>query len=212
MKYTSSSFLLGMVAGAAGMAALAMLRRKRRDKRAAPRRFGGAILLRPEQFDRYTELHDSVWEGVLNRMHRSNMRNFTIYYHKETNTMFSHFEWIGNWAAKSCEEEHALLESDMKAIADDPVTREWWAMCEPCQKPFSQWPAGAKNLSQGGEGDWWAPLQCLNHCGHWPVEYSELNRDPDFIPQNPKGKTTNQPKVVANHFTFTSRKPEEREQ
>lgn len=209
-----SPFMIGVATGAAGMVILAMLRRKLRERRSAPRRFGGAIKLRPEQFDRYTELHDAVWEDVLERMFKSNMRNFTIYYHKETNTMFSHFEWIGHWGngVASPEDEHALFESDMKAIADDPVTREWWALCEPCQTPFSQWPSGAKYLSQGGEGDWWAPLDCLAHCGHWPVEYAGRHRDPDFVPQNPTGRTTNQPIAIDSKFIVGPIKPGKREQ
>jgi L-rhamnose mutarotase len=214
MKSNSSSLSLGLALGIAGMAVLVMRRRQQRATRTAPRRFGGAIKLLPHQFDRYTELHDSVWEGVLDRMYKSNMRNFIIYFHKETSTMFSHFEWIGHWDAsvRSPEDEHALFVADMKAIADDPVTREWWALCEPCQQPFSQWPVGAKSLSEGGEGDWWAPLDCLNHCGYWPVEYSDRNRDPDFQPQNPKGRTMAQPKAVDIRVILQNSKPSVREQ
>ena len=166
------------------------------NSHAAPRRFGAAIRLVPEQFDRYTELHDAVWDAVLDRMYQSNIRNFTIYFHKETNTMFQHFEWIGHWKQSSSlskEEESALFEADMKAIAEDPITREWWIECEPCQEPFAQFPKGAKPPSAGGSDDWWAPLVCLNHCGYWPVQYSTASRDPDFVPQNPRRSTTTQP-------------------
>ena len=166
------------------------------EERQAPRRFGGAIKLKREMFDRYTELHDAVWDSVLERMYESNIRNFTIYYHEETSTMFSHFEWIGHWHRNcSPSEEKAMFEADMKAIADDPITREWWKQCEPCQEPFSQWPAEARPPSEGGQGDWWAPLQCLNHCGHWAMNYSNQRRDPDFVPQNPQSSTTTQPKL-----------------
>eukprot|EP00540_Astrosyne_radiata_P003127 CAMPEP_0116849340 /NCGR_PEP_ID=MMETSP0418-20121206/15517_1 /TAXON_ID=1158023 /ORGANISM="Astrosyne radiata, Strain 13vi08-1A" /LENGTH=109 /DNA_ID=CAMNT_0004481049 /DNA_START=99 /DNA_END=428 /DNA_ORIENTATION=- len=92
-------------------------------------------------------------------------------------------------------EEESMFRADMKAIAEDPMTREWWKLCEPCQEPFSQWPRedGSKPLSEGGEGDWWAPLVCLCHCGYWPTEYSLISRDPDFVPQNPNGSTTVEP-------------------
>jgi L-rhamnose mutarotase len=130
-------------------------------------------------------------------MSKSNIRNFTIYFHKETSTMFQHFEWIGHWGGDALTEaeEKAIFDSDMQAIADDPVTKVWWTECEPCQEPFSQWPKGAPPPSQGGAGDWWAPLVCLNHCGHWSTDYASGLRDPDLVAHNPDGKTTCQPKI-----------------
>jgi len=151
--------------------------------------------LKPSHFDLYTQLHDKPWPAVLERMSKSNMRNFTIYLHKETSTMFSHFEWIGHWKTpcSTPEEEQTLFAADMQAIAEDPITRAWWKLCEPCQQPFSQWKKGSKMLSDGGSGDWWAPLICVNHCGHWSADYSADLRDPDFVAQNPKGETMEQP-------------------
>jgi L-rhamnose mutarotase len=184
-----------------------------------PRRFGGAIQLLPEQYDLYTQLHDAVWDQVLERMSRSNIRNFTIYYHEETNTLFQHFEWIGHWYLPSSNnnkndillEEATQFQNDMDAIANDPIVLKWWSYCEPCQKPFSQWRIRVNDKhhdddhdhdplvavipppppSQGGQGgDWWAPLKCLTHCGHWAIQYSPLLRDPAWVPQNPHGKTS----------------------
>jgi L-rhamnose mutarotase len=192
-----------------------------------PRRFGGAIQLLPEQYDLYTQLHDAVWDQVLERMSRSNIRNFTIYYHEETNTLFQHFEWIGHWYLPSTNdtlvvavEEATQFQHDMDAIANDPIVLKWWSYCEPCQQPFSQWRRTKVNdnkyhaaaaadddddhhhhhdplvpppppPSQGGQGgDWWAPLKCLTHCGHWAIQYSPLLRDPAWVPQNPHGMTS----------------------
>lgn len=203
-KLSSASFVVGVAAGVAACTLLTHLyqRRQRRCRRkAAPRRFGGAIQLKPDKFARYTELHDKVWEGVLERMYKSNMRNFTIYYHAETSTLFHHFEWVGHWYrgdsnASTPEQEREWFDADMQAVAADPVVKEWWIQCEPCQEPFSQWIAGSPPPSEGGQGDWWAPLVNLTHCGHWPVEYSDERRDPDFIPQNPDGNTSSQPKPL----------------
>jgi hypothetical protein len=88
-------------------------------------------------------------------------------------------------------EEKAVFDADMQAMANDPVMKVWWTKCEPCQEPFSQWPSkDTPLLSQGGSGDWWTPLVCLNHCGHWATtEYGEGLRDPNFAPQNREGKT-----------------------
>jgi L-rhamnose mutarotase len=198
-----------------------------------PRRFGGAIQLLPEQYDLYTQLHDAVWDQVLERMSRSNIRNFTIYYHEETNTMFQHFEWIGHWYLKQNQnkveyddnndddDEATKFQQDMAAIATDPIVLQWWSYCEPCQRPFSQWrrttttttttittptkeeeekvndplsvlvPPPLLPPSQGGQGgDWWAPLKCLTQCGHWAIAYSPMLRDPEWVPQNPHGKTS----------------------
>jgi L-rhamnose mutarotase len=147
--------------------------------------------------DRYTELHDAVWESVLQRMSLSNIRNFTIYFHEETSTLFCHYEWIGHWGKGplTADEEAALLKADLEAIAQDPMTKLWWTECEPCQEPFSQWDSQQTPPSQGGVGDWWAPLVCVTQCGHWPDNYAAELRDPDFVKQNPYGKTTIQPTV-----------------
>mmetsp|Transcript_26984 Transcript_26984/g.56663 ORF Transcript_26984/g.56663 Transcript_26984/m.56663 type:complete len:211 (+) Transcript_26984:151-783(+) len=169
-------------------------------QRRAPKRCGGAIQLKPDQYQEYTRLHDEVWPEVLERMARSNIRNFAIYYHEATNTLFSHFEWIGHWKMESdneierkgckfakakyqqrIEKEKELFESDMEAIASDEIVRRWWSFCEPCQTPFpGQWPEMEPPPSRGGKGDWWTPLVCICHCSHWPVEYSDKLRDPEL--------------------------------
>jgi len=152
----------------------------------APRRFGSAIRLKREKYQKYRELHDNVWPEVLDRMRMSHIRNFTIYYHEETSTLFQHFEWTGHWNQRSKltrAEEKQLFEADMKLIADHPITRSWWKECEPCQIPFSQWgEVGNKPfLSQGGKGDWWSPMECVAHCGHWATSYTSQWSDPDFL-------------------------------
>lgn len=182
MTRPTSALLLPFATGLGmGMLLLSFIQRRRKESRPAPRRFGGAIKLRPEKYQRYRELHDNVWKAILDRMYQSNIRNFTIYYHKETNTLFQHFEWVGHWKNPQ-DDEAKIFGQDMDAIAADPVTREWWIECEPCQEPFSQWKSGFKPPSAGGAGEWWAPLECVTHCGHWPLAYSSQQRDPDFLP------------------------------
>lgn len=175
----------------AGMMLLTVIQQKRKDqnyKKAAPRRFGAAIRL--VDYERYRELHDNVWPKVLERMQKSNIRNFSIHYHKETSTLFQYFEWIGHWkhnasSLDGCcltkKEERQLFERDMEASSNDPVTRKWWKECEPCQEPFSQWPPESLPLSKGGRGDWWTPLENVCHCGYWPTQYSNMTHDPDFV-------------------------------
>ncbi len=70
----SNSFLLGAAAGAAVCSIVFHLyyRLKSRivRRRAAPRRFGGAIKLKAEAFARYTELHDMVCDVTCNHLVR----------------------------------------------------------------------------------------------------------------------------------------------
>jgi L-rhamnose mutarotase len=169
----------------------------------APRRLGGAIQLRPNFYNLYTQLHDHVWDEVLERLYKSNIRNYTIYYHPETNILFSHMEWIGATDDPDRDEKH--FQEDMDAIATDPVTKEWWSYCEPCQKPFSQWPIELLPPSQHQDStkvnhDWWAPLICLCHCGYWPVKYANAMRDPNFVPQNPFHHTSTREKPPTQPF------------
>ena len=200
MSSNSSANNVLLLAGTAITASLATLAiqklfEKRLQSRRAPKRCAGAIKLKPDQYDLYTQLHDYPWEEVLDRMYESNIRNFTIYYHEETSTMFHHFDWVGGMDLDDKKEIDARFQADMNAIAQDPATREWWGYCEPCQEPFQQWPKGEKPHSQQElgvppNGDWWAPLTCLNHCGYWPVAYSNQKRDPDFVPMNPDKLTS----------------------
>jgi L-rhamnose mutarotase len=183
-------FFLGIAAGLFLADATASKIRKQQKQQAvltaaaerpAPRRFGAAIQLRPGMRERYRQLHDHVWLQVLDRMTQSNVRNFTVYYHEETHTLFQHFEWIGHWG-KPKEDEKELFQADMRAIAQDPIVRKWWSECEPCQQPFSHWPKDAEPPSRGNSQDsWWSPMECVAHCGHWPVAFAQSQRDPDFV-------------------------------
>jgi L-rhamnose mutarotase len=152
----------------------------------APRRYGSVIRLRPEQYQRYRELHDHVWDGVLQVMTQANIRNFVIYYHVETGILFQHFEWIGHWktACRNKQEETDLFQRDMQIIAGDPITRDWWKECEPCQEPFSRSavPPSARTGSDDKDApSWWSSCECVAYCGHWPMSYSLETRDPDFV-------------------------------
>ena len=123
-----------------------------------PRTFGKVIRLVPEQYATYRRLHAAVWPDVLRRIYMSNIRNFNIYYHPGLGLLFMHFEYVGN-----------DYDGDMAAIGRDPTTLQWWAECEPCQQPL-QWSGPVP--SQGGSGDWWAPMECVFQCGALPMSYA----------------------------------------
>jgi L-rhamnose mutarotase len=104
------------------------------------RRFGQVLKLRPEHQDEYRRQHAAVWPGVLAQIHRSNIRNYSIYL--QDGILFAYFEYVGNDFA-----------ADMRAMAADPETQRWWALMEPMQQ---QWP-GAK------AGDWWTHMTEVFH-------------------------------------------------
>ena len=100
------------------------------------KRFGSVIGLNPEKEQYYRELHANVWPGVIDRLRKSNIRNYSIYMTEieDKKYLFSTFEYVGQ-----------NFESDMQAIADDPDTQRWWKETDPCQnqlpsrKPGANW-------------------------------------------------------------------------
>ena len=104
------------------------------------KRVASVIGLPPENVARYEELHASVWPGVLARLAASHVSNYSIYRHGDL--LFSYLEYTGD-----------DYDADMAAIAADPVTQEWWAVCEPLQRP----------LPDRADGEWWKELPEVFH-------------------------------------------------
>jgi L-rhamnose mutarotase len=77
---------------------------------------------------------------VLERISASNIVNYSIYRHDEL--LFSYMEYAGD-----------DFEADMEAIAADPITQDWWAVCNPLQQP----------LDDRAEGEWWKPIPEVFH-------------------------------------------------
>lgn len=88
------------------------------------KRVGSVIGLRPELEDRYRRLHADVWPEVLERLRQSGIRNYSIYITEIEGKryLFSYYEYVGT-----------NFEEDMRAIGEDPRTREWWRETDPCQ-------------------------------------------------------------------------------
>ncbi|MEU3188228.1 L-rhamnose mutarotase [Streptomyces sp. NPDC006923] len=103
-------------------------------------RFAAVIRLRPEKESEYRELHAAAWPGVLMALKRANIGNYSIFL--RDGLLFSYLEYTGTDYA-----------SDTALIAADPVSREWWAMTDPCQQP----------LDSASEGEWWAPAEEIFH-------------------------------------------------
>lgn len=99
-------------------------------------RFGSVVGLRPEREAHYRKLHADVWPGVLAQIRRSNIQNYSIYVTELEGKryLFSYFEYTGDDFA-----------ADMRKMAEDATTQEWWRETAPCQiplpnrKPGEQW-------------------------------------------------------------------------
>ncbi len=103
------------------------------------RRQGSLIKLRPEYEERYIILHKHTFPGVLERIKKSHIHNYSIFLY--AGYLFSYFEYTGDAYA-----------DDMKAIAD-PTTKEWWKLTDPMQEP----------LPTRQAGEWWAEMELLLH-------------------------------------------------
>ena len=104
------------------------------------RRVASVIGVDPAGVEEYERLHAHVWPTVLERIAASNIVNYSIYRHGDV--LFSYFEYVGDdWDA------------DMAAMAADPETQRWWAVCMPLQRPFEG----------RAEGDWWMTLPEVFH-------------------------------------------------
>lgn len=105
------------------------------------KRYGSLIRVRPESIDSYKKYHAAVWPEVLDRIRRSNIRNYSIFL-KDDN-LFGYFEYHGTDYA-----------ADMAKMAADPKTQAWWAIMMPMQKP----------LETRAQGEWWANMEEVFHC------------------------------------------------
>jgi L-rhamnose mutarotase len=107
---------------------------------------GGLINLRPEYEERYIILHRHTFPGVLRRIRASHIRNYSIFL--KDGVLFSHYVYRGN-----------NLAADMKAMAGDRTTLDWWKLTDPMQRP----------LPTRKKGEWWASMECLARLAVRPV-------------------------------------------
>ena len=103
-------------------------------------RAGSLIGLKPEFEERYIILHRHTFPGVLDRIRKSHIRNYSIFL--RDGILFSFLEYTGD-----------DYEEDMAEIGRDPVTRDWWKLTDPMQEP----------LANRNEGEWWAAMEEVFH-------------------------------------------------
>jgi L-rhamnose mutarotase len=117
------------------------------------KRTGELNRLRPEFEERYIILHKHTFPGVLDRIYKSNMRNYTIFL--RDGVLFAHHEYVG-----------VDPQADAAAIKADVTTQEWWKLTDPMQEP----------LETRKEGEWWASMDELLFADARVVDYRKAAR------------------------------------
>jgi L-rhamnose mutarotase len=103
-------------------------------------RYGMIVGLKPEAEQKYKDYHAAVWPGVLEMIHRCNIRNYSIYL--KGGMLFSYFEYHGDDFA-----------ADMAKMAADKTTQEWWSIMMPMQSP----------VANRKHNEWWANMEEVFH-------------------------------------------------
>ena len=85
-----------------------------------PQRQALVVGVRPEKREEYLRLHRSVWPGVEQKLTECNVHNYSIFVFGDV--LFAYYEYTGD--------DH---DADMRRIAADPVSQEWWTHTDPCQ-------------------------------------------------------------------------------
>ncbi|WP_409070406.1 L-rhamnose mutarotase [Aliifodinibius sp. S!AR15-10] len=102
------------------------------------------IGLKPDKIEQYKQLHANAWPGVLEQLNESNIRNYSIFLQKIEGRyyLFSYFEYVGD-----------NYQRDMKKMAADSVTQEWWKLTDSYQIP----------LDSRKQGEWWTTMEEVFH-------------------------------------------------
>jgi len=115
------------------------------------KRYASVIRVRNEKLEEYKRLHADVWPAVYDRLSKSNLRNFSIFLREfpdGNHYLFMYYEYIGA--------DHT---SDMKAVANDLATQEWWKLTDPCQEA----------LANHAPGEWWSAMEEVCHSDLTPI-------------------------------------------
>lgn len=108
-------------------------------------RYGSVIGVKQETLDEYKKMHAEPWPEINAQLKDSNIQNYSIYlteFPDGNHYLFSYFEYVGD-----------DFEADMKKMAEDPKTKEWWSHTDPMQIP----------LSNKKPDEWWKNMEEVYH-------------------------------------------------
>ncbi len=109
------------------------------------KRYSMVIEIRAEKVEECKKLHATAWPAVRKTITACHIRNYSIYLCKlpdGRHYLFGYLEYTGNDFA-----------ADIARMSADPITQEWWDVCEQCQVPHPNRPKSA----------WWAETQEIFH-------------------------------------------------
>jgi L-rhamnose mutarotase len=115
-------------------------------------RYGSLIKVKKKFEERYIILHKHTFPGVLERLKKSNITNYSIFL--LDGVLFSHFEYVGTDFNK-----------DMELMGNE-VTKDWWKLTDPMQEPFEN----------RKEGEWWASAELLYQMNTSKTAYQKAQR------------------------------------
>lgn len=87
----------------------------------------------------YKANHSAAWPGVLDALRRHHITDYSIHYYPPLSLLIANFKYTGTDYA-----------ADMKAIAEDEITREWWKVTDTMQESFQEGAVGSGNVIP-----WW---------------------------------------------------------
>ena len=87
--------------------------RKRNQKKKAMKRFAFKMFLKPGFEEEYEKRHAALWPELKKQIKEAGVKNYSIYWDKETNILFGYQEIEGEQSSQ-----------DMGA---DEITQKWWA-------------------------------------------------------------------------------------
>ena len=94
------------------------------------KRIGQIIGIKPENLEKYKELHANIWPEITALITECNIRNYSIYH--LNGQLFAYFEYVGD-----------DYEADMAKMAASEINQKWWDACKPLQEPDPNRPEGA---------------------------------------------------------------------
>jgi L-rhamnose mutarotase len=104
------------------------------------KRYGMVIGVRPEKLAEYKRLHAAAWPEIVRLLTEAGVRNYSIFQKDEL--LFGYFEYHGD-----------DLEAAFERMNAEPIVKEWYTLCEPCQVP----------LATRKSGEWWAEMAEVFH-------------------------------------------------
>src|SRR5579871_103043 len=111
-----------------------------RNGKGRMKRYGMLIKVKEDSIAMYKEYHAKVWPEVLATIRACNIKNYSIFL--KDDLLFAYFEYHGT-----------DYDADMKKMAADPKTQDWWKIMMPIQVP----------IDTRAEGEWWALMEEVFH-------------------------------------------------